>query len=75
MVDRAVVDEIGQCGDGNPITLLRAESAETVATVDNIGATQGRIASVAALADFVNNGTVDHLGIGEGASGLLPDAA
>jgi hypothetical protein len=62
-------------GDGNPINVLRAESAETVATVDNIKATQGQIASVAALANFVNNGTVDHLGIGRGASGLLPDAA
>jgi hypothetical protein len=62
-------------GDGNPITVLRAESAETVATVDNVSATQGQIAAVAALADFVNNGTVNHLGIGEGASDLLPDAA
>jgi hypothetical protein len=73
--DPTVYGATTSTGDGNPITLLRAESAETVATVDNIGATQGRIASVAALADFVNNGTVDHLGIGEGASGLLPDAA
>ena len=62
-------------GDGNPIDTIRAESADTIATVDNIFADQGRIAAVAALADFVNNGTVDHLGIGEGASGLLPDAA
>jgi hypothetical protein len=62
-------------GDGNPIGVLRADSADTVATVDNVGVTQGQIAAVAALADFVNNGVVDHLGIGEGASGLLPDAA
>lgn len=62
-------------GDGNPIATLRAENAETVATVDNVGSTQGQIAAVVALADFVNSNTVDHLGSGEGASGLLPDAA
>lgn len=62
-------------GDGNPITVLRAENAETVATVDNVATTQGQIAAIVALSDFVNDGTVDHLGIGEGASGLLPDAA
>ncbi|NUQ88286.1 MULTISPECIES: copper transporter [Glycomyces] len=62
-------------GDGNPINVLRTDSAETVATVDNVAFTQGQIATVAALAEFVNAGTVDHLGIGEGASALLPDAA
>jgi hypothetical protein len=62
-------------GDGNPINTLRAENAETVATVDNVLTTQGQIAAIVALSDFVNNATVDHLGTGEGASGLLPDAA
>ncbi|WP_030159823.1 copper transporter [Glycomyces sp. NRRL B-16210] len=62
-------------GDGNPIDTIRADEAETVATVDHVSTTQGQIAAVIALADFVNDGTVDHLGIGEGASGLLPDAA
>lgn len=62
-------------GDSNPILTLRTENAETIATVDNVAFPQGQIAAVAALADFVNNATVDHLGIGEGASGLLPDAA
>ncbi|MEU5870707.1 copper transporter [Glycomyces sp. NPDC047369] len=62
-------------GDGNPINALRADSADTVATVDNAAFTQGQIAAVAALAEFINSGTVDHLGIGEGASALLPDAA
>ncbi|HEX2144318.1 MAG TPA: copper transporter [Glycomyces sp.] len=62
-------------GDLNPIITLRTENAETIATVDTVGSAQGQIAAVAALAEFVNNGTVDHLGIGEGASGLLPDAA
>jgi hypothetical protein len=62
-------------GDGNPIKTLLAEHAETVATVDNVAITQGQIAAVAALADFVNTGTVNHLGTGEGASDLLPGAA
>ena len=62
-------------GDGNPIATLRSDNADKVATVDNVASTQGQIAAVVALADFVNGGTVDHLGIGEGASGLLPDAA
>lgn len=62
-------------GDGNPIATLRGDDVTTVATVDNVLLTQGQIAAVAALADFVNNGTVDHLGIGRGASGLLPGAA
>jgi hypothetical protein len=62
-------------GDGNPIATIRSDDAGTVATVDNAQFTQGQIAAVAALGDFVNSGTVDHLGIGEGASGLLPDAA
>jgi hypothetical protein len=62
-------------GEGNPILTLRADDAGTVATVDNVRSAQGQIAAVVALADFVNKGTVDHLGIGEGASGLLPDAA
>lgn len=62
-------------GDGNPIITIRDEYAETVATVDHVSSTQGQIAAVIALADFANDGTVDHLGIGEGASGLLPAAA
>ncbi|WP_205323561.1 copper transporter [Glycomyces sp. YM15] len=62
-------------GDGNPIKTLLAENGETVATVDNVNLTQGQIAAVAALADFVNNDTVNHLGTGEGASDLLPGAA
>lgn len=62
-------------GDGNPIKTLLAEDADTVATVDNVAITQGQIAAVAALADFVNTGTVNHLGTGEGASDLLPGAA
>ncbi|MDA1360304.1 copper transporter [Glycomyces luteolus] len=62
-------------GDGNPIKTLLAENSETVATVDNVALTQGQIAAVAALADFINTGTVNHLGTGEGASDLLPGAA
>lgn len=62
-------------GDGNPIKTIRTEDAETVATVDNVAVTQGQIAAVAALADFVNSNTVNHLGTGEGASDLLPAAA
>ncbi|MCC3761537.1 copper transporter [Glycomyces sp. TRM65418] len=62
-------------GDGNPIATLRAEYTETIATVDTAGTPQGQIAAVAALADFVNNNVVNHLGIGEGASDLLPEAA
>jgi hypothetical protein len=62
-------------GDGNPIKILRTDNADTVATVDNAALTQGQIAAVAALADYVNTNTVDHLGTGEGASGLLPAAA
>lgn len=62
-------------GDGNPIHTIRADDTGTVATVDNTRFTQGQIAAVAALGDFVATGTVDHLGIGEGASGLLPEAA
>jgi hypothetical protein len=62
-------------GDGNPIKTIRAENPDTVATTDNVALTQGQIAAVAALADFINTSTVDHLGTGEGASGLLPDAA
>ncbi|GAA2149668.1 copper transporter [Glycomyces algeriensis] len=62
-------------GDGNPIKTLLAENADTVATVDNVAITQGQIAAVAALADFINTGTVNHLGTGEGASDLLPGAA
>jgi hypothetical protein len=62
-------------GDGNPIKILLAENADTVATVDNVAITQGQIAAVAGLADFINTGTVNHLGTGEGASDLLPGAA
>ena len=62
-------------GDGNPIRTIRAENSDTVATTDNVALTQGQIAAVAALADYINTSTVDHLGTGEGASGLLPDAA
>jgi hypothetical protein len=62
-------------GDGNPIKTIRAENPDTVATADNVALTQGQIAAVAALADYINTSTVDHLGTGEGASGLLPDAA
>ncbi|SDE04552.1 copper transporter [Glycomyces harbinensis] len=62
-------------GDGNPIATLRSDDNTTVATVDNVASPQGQIAAVVALADFIANGTVDHLGIGEGASGLLPGAA
>jgi hypothetical protein len=62
-------------GDGNPIKTLLAENADTVATVDNVSITQGQVAAVAALADFINTGTVNHLGTGEGASDLLPGAA
>ncbi|GAA1694152.1 copper transporter [Glycomyces endophyticus] len=70
-----VYGAITSTGDGNPIATIRADDAGTVATVDNVSFTQGQIAAVAALADIINTGTVDHLGIGEGASGLLPDAA
>jgi hypothetical protein len=62
-------------GDGNPITTLRSDDVSTVSTVDNVASPQGQIAAVVALADFIGTGAVDHLGIGEGASGLLPDAA
>lgn len=62
-------------GDGNPIKTLLAENADTVATVDNVNVAQGQIAAVAALADFITNATVNHLGTGEGASDLLPGAA
>jgi hypothetical protein len=62
-------------GDGNPIKTLLAENADTVATVDNVNVAQGQIAAVAALADFITNNTVNHLGTGEGASDLLPGAA
>lgn len=62
-------------GDGNPIATIRTEHTETIATVDTVSSTQGQIAAVAALSDYVNNGTVNHLGIGEGASDLLPGAA
>jgi hypothetical protein len=73
--DPTVYGATTSTGDGNPIITLRAESADTVATVDNVLTTQGQIAAIVALADFVNTATVDHLGTGEGASGLLPDAA
>jgi hypothetical protein len=62
-------------GDGNPITTMRADHATTVATVDNVASPQGQIAAVVALAEFIADGTVYHLGIGEGASDLLPGAA
>ncbi|MCD0446928.1 copper transporter [Glycomyces sp. A-F 0318] len=62
-------------GDGNPLATLRGDDVSTVATVDNVATPQGQIAAVVALADFVNDGTVDHLGTGEGVSGLLPGAA
>ncbi|WP_158630246.1 copper transporter [Glycomyces terrestris] len=70
-----VYGAMSSAGDGNPIATIRADDTGRVATVDNAGFTQGQIAAVAALGDFVTAGTVDHLGIGEGASGLLPDAA
>ncbi|GAA2275216.1 copper transporter [Glycomyces scopariae] len=66
---------MNSAGDGNPVNTIRSDDTGKVATVDNAAFTQGQIAAIAALADFVNSGTVDHLGIGEGASGLLPDAA
>jgi hypothetical protein len=62
-------------GDGNPIKTIRTEYAETVATVDNVALAQGQVAAVAALADYINTDTVNHLGTGEGASDLLPAAA
>lgn len=62
-------------GDGNPLATLRGDDGDSVATVDNASTAQGQLAAVVALSDFVNEGTVDHLGTGEGASGLLPDAA
>lgn len=62
-------------GDDNPIKTLLADDANTVATVDNVNVAQGQVAAVAALADFINTGTVNHLGTGEGASDLLPGAA
>ncbi|MFG3340617.1 copper transporter [Glycomyces sp. NPDC048151] len=62
-------------GDGNPLKTIRTDDAETVATVDNVAVLQGQIAAVAALADFINTNTVNHLGTGEGASDLLPAAA
>ncbi|WP_158299746.1 copper transporter [Glycomyces paridis] len=62
-------------GDGNPITVLRSDEVDDVATVDNVAVTQGQIAAVAALADYIATGNVDHLGIGEGMSDLLPGAA
>jgi hypothetical protein len=62
-------------GDGNPVILLRAEDADAgVSTVDNVVTVQGRIAAVAALAEMVADGTVFHLGTGEGNEGLVPAA-
>lgn len=62
-------------GDGNPIKTLLADDADTVATVDNVAFAAGQVAAVAALADYINTNTVNHLGTGEGASDLLPGAA
>lgn len=62
-------------GDGNPINELRSEDNNTVSTVDNVSSPQGQIAAVVSLADFMTTGKVDHLGTGEGVSGLLPAPA
>jgi hypothetical protein len=70
-----VYGAMNSAGDGNPIATIRADDTGTVATVDNARFTQGQIAAAAALGDFITTGTVDHLGIGEGASALLPEAA
>ncbi|MCH7229759.1 copper transporter [Glycomyces sp. L485] len=62
-------------GDGNPLATLRSEENEaTISTIDN-ASTQGQIAALVSLTDLISDGTVHHLGTGEGAEGLLPDAA
>ncbi|GAB3229572.1 copper transporter [Glycomyces halotolerans] len=74
--DPSVYATTSSVGDGNPIATLRSEETEvTIATVDNANSPQGQIAAVIALTELMNDGTVHHLGTGEGAEGLLPEAA
>lgn len=63
-------------GDGNPIVTLRGDdTAVPVSTVDNIITAQGQIAAVVALSELIADGSVHHLGAGEGNEGWLPAAA
>ncbi len=63
-------------GGGNPVLALRGEEIEVpVSTVDNVITAQGQIAAVIALVDLIADGSVHHLGTGEGAEGQLPGAA
>ncbi|GAB3654138.1 copper transporter [Glycomyces tarimensis] len=74
--DPTVYATTSSAGDGNPIAVLRGEDTEvTISTVDNANTPQGQIAAVVSLSDLITEGTVHHLGTGEGAEGLLPEAA
>ncbi|WP_051325694.1 copper transporter [Glycomyces tenuis] len=63
-------------GEGNPVLALRGEDVEVpVSTVDNVNTAQGQIAAVIALVELITDGSVYHLGTGEGNEGQLPGAA
>lgn len=63
-------------GEGNPIAALRADDSEVaVSTVDDANLVQGQIATVAALAVQMTDGTISHLGNAEGNEGRLPEGA
>lgn len=64
----------GVAGEGNVAAEVRSDPtlADAISTVDNVSAPQGQIIAALAAAEHLA-GRVDHFGMGEGASALLPE--
>jgi hypothetical protein len=73
---KLVVAGSGDAGDGNAVRAVRGDPAlvKSVSTVDNLTTSQGRVATVLALAEQVE-GRVGHYGNGSGATSRLPKPA
>jgi len=68
-----VVAGTGVAGDGNAVAAVRGDPAlsQTISTLDNVGTSQGRLATALAAAEQISR-EVGHYGVGSGALALLP---